>query len=675
MAMSGVHFSDTGSIILTTTSEKFAGIFALPHFALSGHTFEPIKALLNKSITRTVQAQIDDTRNIDQNPWSSLIAEDFPSQPLCDFIVYLQQQPLRNDASVNDNNTSLSLFNELEDLENDLRFPSGLYLNNPPKLSMSMVAYSPDCGFIIESKGPPSFPASDSPHLRGPKLEVYVRQTKTVMVFFMIVFASQLLLLSHQMKASSTPSTRSRISYTTLSMLNMGSGFAAFGFLMLSSFVDSVFLDSMILAFFAFLDGNYIGMRFVLDVWTAQEPERLEVLRAREREIAAAVASFNARMASRVPVVVPTVLPPDSLPLPVTAPHPSNETLLPSTTTPQLPNTDASQPTPSPTTTPTNPAPNRTPLVLPTPARLQPPQFSTLYARFSFTLLILVFLSLSALTSLPLLLRTIYTNTLVTIYLSLWLPQIHRNIIRNTRKPLLWRFVVGQSLLRLVPVGYFWTVEGNVLDAKTDWTGFGCLVGWVALQLGVLGSQCVLGPRWCVSEGWSWVPEAWEWKPVLGEEDEEKGLLPVGGSVVVKSERVHENDDDGDDTRGDNERAGLVTGPGKTIERMYDCAICMQPVRVPVVSGRGSAGSFPSRRDGGEGHGEGWWARIQRSVVDKVRRTRAQSSTSTSNSATGLGEEDYAITPCRHVFHWQCIASWLQYRSMCPNCRSSLPSM
>ena len=236
IAMGGVHFSDTGSIILTTTSEKFAGIFAMPHFALSEHAFEPIQALLNKSITRTIQAQIDDTRNIDQNPWTSLIAEDDPSQPLCDFIVYLQQQPLGNRARMYDHNTTLSLFGELEDIEKDLRFPSGLYLGNPPKLSMSMVAYSPDCGFMIESKGPPTYPYSDTSHLQGPKLEVYVKQTKRVMVVFMIVFASQLLLLSHQMKASSTPLTRSRISYTTLSMLNMGSGFAAFGFLMSVSY-------------------------------------------------------------------------------------------------------------------------------------------------------------------------------------------------------------------------------------------------------------------------------------------------------------------------------------------------------------------------------------------------------------------------------------------------------
>jgi len=174
------------------------------------------------------------------------------------------------------------------------------------------------------------------------------------------------------------------------------------------------------------------------------------------------------------------------------------------------------------------------------------------------------------------------------------------------------------------------------------------------------------------------VPEAWEWRPVLTEGDEERGLLPVGGSVVVKAagKLGHGNGGEEDD-RGENERVALVGAPGKTVERMYDCAICMQSVRVPIVSDRGRAGSVGSGREGVEGdgrrHSEVWWARLIRSVVDKGRSIRAYRANT--SSAAGMDEEDYAITPCRHVFHWQCIASWLQYRSMCPICRTSLPSM
>ncbi len=59
LRMLGVYFPTAGQALLTTTSEKLAGIFALPHMALSERMFEASRALLNDSISRTIQRQID----------------------------------------------------------------------------------------------------------------------------------------------------------------------------------------------------------------------------------------------------------------------------------------------------------------------------------------------------------------------------------------------------------------------------------------------------------------------------------------------------------------------------------------------------------------------------------------------------------------------------------------
>ena len=661
MKLHGVHHVDSGSIILATTSEKFAGIWALPHFALSTRSFDGAKDLLNTTIQRAIEAQEKRSRvAYEWNPWRSSISEDTPSQPMCEFIVYMQQQPLGGDVQRSGDNSTSQEFQGLLDLENDLRFPAGLHHASVPKLTMSMTVFSPDCGFVLESKG---LPESDAPHLQGPKAEVYVKETKNVMFFFMLVYAAQLVLLSLQMKASSTPSTRGRISYTTLSMLNMGSGFAAFGFLMLSSVIDSVFLDSMILAFLAFLDGNYIGMRFVLDVWTAQEPERLDVLRIQQREQDAAYARYLARLAE-LQIAHPNVVPGEfGLPLPVTAARPG----------------DAA---PQPATTPGQTAPLRAaprPVSMPTQLpRLRPPTFGSVYARFSILLLVLVFISLSAFTIWPIPARTFYANVLVLAYLSLWLPQIYRNIIRNTRKPLLWRFVIGQSLLRLGPIFYFWCVEDNVLSSETARSTFIFFIGWSGVQILVLGSQSLLGPRWFVNEKWAWVPDVWNWRPVLRDGDEEAALLPVGGTVVAATDNLTHGGDVDETADEGGERTTLIAttiGIG-TKDRIYDCAICMAAVRVPLVasvprseSGHSRSGSGnTSIRPGRQGDGTRAWTMLWRRVLDKALRTQR-----TDNAA--LSEDDYAITPCRHVFHGQCIASWLQYRTACPICRESLPSM
>jgi hypothetical protein len=729
MKMYGVHHSHSGSIVLTTSSEKFDGYFALPHLALSQHSFESSKALLNKSIQRTIDAQRDDPRGVEWSPWSSLVNEDSPSQPLCELVVYLQQQPLGQGLHLEGGNYSSHFF-DLEDLERDLRFPSGIYDEEPPKLTMSMTAFSPDCGFVIESKGPPEAAGEDAIHLEGPKAEVYVRRTKSAMVFFMLVYAVQLILLGWQMKASSTPSTRGRISYTSLSMLNMGSGFTAFGFLMLSSFVDSIFLDAMILAFLAFLDGNYIGMRFVLDVWSAQEPERMEVLRVQERERTANYNAFVARINARIgPPGTPFPMA-QGLPLPATAasvadaaavpplsrsgtPEPAlpspissashdeaSQSIAQSTTssappsaTPEVPS--SAPPTSSLTTTPTPAAilsvqplfqpspflerpndfvPTTRPLTLPPLQPLRPPTFGALYARFSLALLILVFVSLSAFTSWPVIARTIFANLLVFGYCSLWLPQIYRNILRNTRKALLWRFAIGQSCLRLLPIAYFWCVEGNVLDTEVDRATFMVLVVWLSLQLLVLGSQEFLGPRWFVNEKWSWIPEAWDWRPVLREDDEEASLLPVGGTVVEAGMGYEDEEGSVDESNG------LVAGLGLGKERVYECAICMESVRVPLVPGTSSSGARRASRHSHEIERPRLrqfadarpWTRTWRRFWDSARRKAAEAA---GTGPQGVDEKDYAITPCRHVFHGHCISNWLQYRSACPNCRESLPTM
>ena len=113
-------------------------------------------------------------------------------------------------------------------------------------------------------------------------------------------------------------------------------------------------------------------------------------------------------------------------------------------------------------------------------------------------------------------------------YLSFWVPQIKRNIIRNCRKALRWEFVVGQSVLRLLPFYYFYTFPRNVLYVKPDGHAMAVLVAWVWLQVCVLASHELLGPRFFVPDGWA--PPAYDYHPVLREGDEEAGApaMPLG---------------------------------------------------------------------------------------------------------------------------------------------------
>ncbi|KAL2052113.1 hypothetical protein ABVK25_007555 [Lepraria finkii] len=608
----GVHYPQQGGIVLSTTSEKFAGIFALPYFTLSERSFTLAQQLLNQTLMSTINHQEADFTSV-SNPWSS--SPNNPSEsifpvPHCEFIIYLQQHPVE-DTSI-----------DLKAMENELRFPTGASMPSAPSIRMSALVFSPDCGFVLESKGPPDFAPQQGLHLNGRKQESYIRIARRCILAFATVISAQIFLLMRQMKDTSTPSTRSRVSFYTIAMMALGDGFACMGFMVVSILVDAAFLPLITTAFLSFLCVSFFGMKFLMDIWTVQTPERQERERERQRErdrrnaeIAAAQTAPTSTTPMSNPIPVVTAAGSDTLPLPVTAHRPADTGVTPIIITPDQ-DLDAAE-------AEDNAAAQTTPQTTLGSARRE---MSALYSKFYFLLLGILFLSLHA-TTWPTTPRSIYSNTLAFMYLSFWMPQIHRNVIRNCRKALRWEFVVGESILRLTPIIYFYTVPDNILFVDNDANAAYVLMGWVWIQIWALVSQEILGPRFFVPNGWA--PPAYDYHPILREEDEEAGAtMPIGFTQATA-----------DPTSPTTPKPGKSKEKGK---KVWDCAICTENIDVPVILADGS------------GSGEGNAAMATTTIFSR----RA-----------------YMVTPCRHIFHSQCLEGWMRYRLQCPICRENLPPL
>ena len=556
------------------------------------------------------------------NPWTS--SPHNPSDavfpvPHCEFIVYLQQHP--NDINI-----------DFRKLEQELRFPTGASISSAPRIRMSALIFSPDCGFVLESKGPPDFAPQDGLHLNGLKLESYMQLARRCIIAFAAVISAEIFLSIRQMKDASTPSTKSRVSFYTVAMLALGDGFACMGFMFVSMMIDAAFLPLIATAFLSFLGVSFFGMKFLMDIWTIQAPERQERDRGRPRPLneTAAANTAPAPPAIRTPATtgVVTAAGADTLLLPVTARRPEDTAATPiivpsdqdvdAEIAENLGNT-ATQPTTQNTT-------------LNTARR----EMSALYSKFYFLLLGLVFLSLHA-TTWPVPLRSFYTNTICFTYLSFWLPQIKRNITRNCRRALRWEFVVGQSILRLAPILYLYTVPQNVLFFDNDTNMAYIFIAWVWLQVWALASQEILGPRFFVPTGWA--PPAYDYHPIMREEgDEESGSTMPGGFNQATASSPTQSISSSSQPRAGNSTASPNT-------KVFDCAICAETLSVPIIPKAGS----------NEGQSPG-------------------SASSTLPTAL-FARRAYMVTPCNHVFHSGCLENWMRYRLQCPICRDDLPPL
>lgn len=666
MRLRGVYFTEFGQAVLTTTSDKLAGIFALPHFALSEHSFDMAKTSLNNSISKVIGAQRDgyfDSRH----PWTSSTdgtPETQFSSPRCELIVYLQQLP------------PLTLQPEysgwLAFLEREMRFPTGAFLPTAPEIRFSMVAFSPDCGYVLESKGEPEFAPQQGEHLVGPKIEEMYQRGRRHLLIFVSALGMQLVLFKRQMQEASTPSTRSRISFYTIAGLALGDGFTTMAFCLISMFLPGLWINLIASAFIAFMSVSFFGMRFLLDIWTVQAPEReaaqreedaeeqrrqdrlqavIDRLRAqrngrlvatrnaqatgnqaagdeeeRNAETPAEATSDTENTATETPVA-PESTTPSSLPAPVSAQRPAD-----TGATPVFVPSDQDGLEPV-TTESTAARPEVTGATTVRTVATRPASFGSLYTRFYLLLLGTLFVSLNA-AGWPAGPRRIYFTVLSLAYLSFWLPQINRNTQRNCRHAFNWEFVVGQSVLRLLPFAYFYGYSGNVLFAEQDYIGLAVLAGWIWLQILMLASQELIGPRWFVKS--TWVPPAYDYHPVL-REDAEGATLPIGFTAATASSTPPSPDARRTSTSSGSPvaRRGSLAKK-ETVEkgkRVFDCAICMQDLEVPIVEEDGTSG------------------------------------------AGVLARRMYMVTPCRHIFHSGCLEGWMKYRLQCPVCREGLPPL
>ena len=548
---------------------RFDGLFALPHFALTEYMYSSTQKLLSRTLLGAIESEGSRSATASNLANAALDqSSETAASSYCEFVLYVQQHAVRLEPRPN--------FPSIGSVEYEMRFPSGSRLPPRSPLKMSMVAFSPDCGFVIVSR---------PQDLVGRKAEDFYVATRHAVMGFSIMLAIELWCLLKQIKGTCTPSTRNRISMPMLAALSLGDGLAFLLLIFMPLYVE-VSQPILYTAAFLALLLVLLELRFLMDVWTVQATEQ----ERRTRHAQGRPAPDGGHTSSGLPAPATTQW--GEIPSSTSSTFSPNEDIEQSGRSVGLSGDEA-----------------RT-------ASSAQADLATLYTRYCFALLIIFFTILYA-ASFRRRANHLFYESLCVANLSLWWPQIYHNVMRNCRKALRWDFVILQSLIRFIPMVYFYAVPENVFLSRTDLRMLAILFGWLCLQTIGLFSQEMFGPRFAIRKGWA--PPAYDYHPIL-HEDEEAPALPSGWSRPP------------DSGTGTGQFTRRLRAPMHGITRTFNCTVCAQGVEVPTIpKGASEVGT------------------------------------------TGWKRRSYMVTPCRHIFHAGCLEGWMRYRLQCPNCRETIP--
>lgn len=572
--MAGFHIKPTGNIVLSTASLKYSGLHVLPHLLPDKKYFNEARLLIVRYLNSTMNLYEKDL-NYDAFEDAEFDARD------CEYIMYghMHSVPFTK--------------RQLLATESELLHPMGRPTPKLPTLKISGMLYSPDCSITIQSTD-----------IKGEKYETYWVRLRVILVYGIVLLFFQTVLLAKQMKDTNTPSLLSKISFQSVIVLIIVDGTiwtASF----VSSFVEELSLPFIAVSFLSFALTSMYEMRYMVEIYRAQLPER--EADAQVRQVIQANTNGpvdGALFANSDGSFISTPRQQqesDLLPLPVTTAQPQ--------------------------------------IVVPESQQSERALAGSLYTRVYFFLIVFIIFSLIV-SSWPAPFRTIYEYIVIFGLYSLWVPQVYRNVFRGYRKSFLWSFVVGTSIIRLLPLYYLFFVKTNILSHHTDVSFALFITGWVWFQVLLLFMQSFWGPRFFIPNGV--LPKLYDYHPVLyygdasDDESDLQNLINTSGQQHIptsmnknsKAEKKLKNDEDGD--------------PRGVKRPCADCAICMMPVELVLVPRKLLLGS---------------------------------SNSLVLSAGLILARRRYMVTPCQHVFHTSCMEQWMRSRLQCPICRNPLPPL
>lgn len=244
-----------------------------------------------------------------------------------------------------------------------------------------------------------------------------------------------------------------------------------------------------------------------------------------------------------------------------------------------------------------------------------------------------------------------------TTYSMVWLPQIIRSARRNRASGLSRGYVVGVTVCRLGIAMYFLNCPKNVLEVEPrEWAPL--LAFLVVAQALVLMLQDTIGPSFFLPERFK-ATQGYDYHPPMPLPDSESPDQSLGDCAICMDEILL---DPSLRPPASRKSESAPTASGATDEKGGP-SISMKKRRGGGIL-TGGGGESSDGRQSGYGGGGGLHKKIGSGLANAMKGV-----------GSSKARKNYSLAPCCHLFHTECLEKWLAIKNICPQCRRPLPPL